>query len=159
MAQYLPIVALTVLAVLFALLSLVASRLLAPRRTNAAKSAPYECGILPSKDTPERFPVSFYVVAMLFIMFDIEIIFTYPYAVDLVNLGTFGLIEMAAFSAVFFVAFVYMVARGALEWGPLQRIRAVDDDATPFVAAATTTRTTVRRVGLEGRPQPGSDAA
>ena len=159
MAQYLPIIALTVLAVLFALLSLVASRLLAPRRTNAAKSAPYECGILPSKDTPERFPVSFYVVAMLFIMFDIEIIFTYPYAVDLANLGTFGLLEMAAFSVVFFVAFVYMVARGALEWGPLQRARPVVDETSALVSAARTSRTTVRRVGLEGRVPAGSDAA
>ena len=67
---------------LFGALSFVASRLLAPRRPSAAKEAPYECGIVPSREPPERFPVSFYVVAMLFIMFDIEIIFIYPYAVD-----------------------------------------------------------------------------
>ena len=57
------------------------SHLLAPRRPSAAKEAPYECGIVPSREPPERFPVSFYIVAMLFIMFDIEIIFIYPYAV------------------------------------------------------------------------------
>ena len=75
MGQYLPIVVLTALAVVFGALSLVASKLLAPKRPNTAKDAPYECGIVPSKESPERFPVSFYIVAMLFIMFDIEIIF------------------------------------------------------------------------------------
>ncbi|MDP4641780.1 MAG: NADH-quinone oxidoreductase subunit A, partial [Ilumatobacteraceae bacterium] len=81
MGQYLPIVVLTALAVVFAALSLVASKLLAPNRPNSAKDAPYECGIVPSRESPERFPVSFYLVAMLFIMFDIEIVFAYPYAV------------------------------------------------------------------------------
>ena len=75
MGQYLPIVVLTALAIVFGVLSLVASKLLAPRRPNTAKDAPYECGIVPTKESPERFPVSFYIVAMLFIMFDIEIIF------------------------------------------------------------------------------------
>ena len=82
MGQYLPIICLMILAVLFGVLSFVASRLLAPRRPSAAKEAPYECGIVPSREPPERFPVSFYIVAMLFIMFDIEIIFIYPYAVS-----------------------------------------------------------------------------
>ena len=71
MGQYLPVVALTILAVLFGALSFVASKLLAPRRPSSAKDAPYECGIVPSREPPERFPVSFYIVAMLFIMFDI----------------------------------------------------------------------------------------
>ena len=105
MSQYLPILALTVLAILFALISLIASRLLAPNRPSSAKEAPYECGIVPSREPPERFPVSFYVIAMLFIMFDIEIIFAYPYAVDREFLGSFAFFEMLAFSAVFFVAF------------------------------------------------------
>ncbi|MFM8969065.1 MAG: NADH-quinone oxidoreductase subunit A, partial [Actinomycetota bacterium] len=81
MGQYLPIVVLTALAIVFGVLSLVASKLLAPKRPNTAKDAPYECGIVPSRESPERFPVSFYIVAMLFIMFDIEIIFAYPYAI------------------------------------------------------------------------------
>ena len=152
MGQYLPIVTLTVLAVLFGVLSLVASRLLAPRRPSSAKEAPYECGIVPSREAPERFPVSFYVIAMLFIMFDIEIIFSYPYAVDRRFLGTFGFAEMIAFSVVFFVAFVYMVARGALDWGPLKRANGSSgiSDA-PSIAP----RRTVRVVGGEGRD--GSD--
>ena len=90
MGQYLPVICLTILAILFGALSFVASRLLAPRRPSAAKEAPYECGIVPSREPPERFPVSFYIVAMLFIMFDIEIIFIYPYAVSRSELGSFA---------------------------------------------------------------------
>ena len=82
MAQYLPVVMLMMLAIVFGVLSFTASRLLAPRRPSIAKEAPYECGIVPTREPPERFPVSFYIVAMLFIMFDIEIIFVYPYAVS-----------------------------------------------------------------------------
>ena len=76
---------------------------------------------MPSREPPERFPVSFYIVAMLFIMFDIEIIFIYPFAVDRAFLGTYAFWAMLAFSVVFFAAFVYVVARGGLDWGPLQR--------------------------------------
>ena len=147
MGQYLPILALTVLAILFALLSLIASRLLAPNRPSSAKEAPYECGIVPSREPPDRFPVSFYVIAMLFIMFDIEIIFAYPYAVDREFLGSFAFFEMLAFSAVFFVAFVYMVARGALEWGPIMRSAKLDPQSSTGVQASGT----VRVVGREGR--------
>ena len=147
MGQYLPILALTVLAILFALLSLIASRLLAPNRPSSAKEAPYECGIVPSREPPERFPVSFYVIAMLFIMFDIEIIFAYPYAVDREFLGSFAFFEMLAFSAVFFVAFVYMVARGALEWGPIMRSAKLDPQSSTGVQASGT----VRVLGREGR--------
>ena len=87
MSQYLPVVVLMILAVVFGVVSFGMSRLLAPRRPSAAKEAPYECGIVPSREPPERFPVSFYIVAMLFVMFDIEIIFVYPYAVAHVGLG------------------------------------------------------------------------
>ena len=124
-------------------------RSLAPKRPNHAKDAPYECGIVPSRESPERFPVSFYIVAMLFIMFDIEIIFAYPYAVARESLGAFGFWEMIAFSAVFFVAFVYMVARGALEWGPVSNERPVSD-----VSALPTARAGVKIVGLDGRSLP-----
>ena len=156
MGQYLPIIALTVLAVLFALLSLIASRLLAPNRPNTAKEAPYECGIVPSREPPERFPVSFYVIAMLFIMFDIEIIFAYPYAVDHEFLGSYAFVEMIAFSAVFFVAFVYMVARGALDWGPIKRANGSSEISD---APALTPRGTVRVVGGEGRIPSNGQAA
>lgn len=159
MAQYLPLLVLCVLAIVFGAVSVLMSKILAPRRPSAAKSAPYECGIVPSREPPERFPVSFYVVAMLFVMFDIEIIFVYPYAVTRGifgdnDLATFAFWEMVAFSAVFFVAFVYVVARGALDWGPLQFGRRVTDDmVNPERTSTTTIRraSNVRRVGLDGR--------
>ena len=150
MGQYLPIVLLLVLAALFGGLSFAASGLLAPRRPSAAKQAPYECGIVPSREPPERFPVTFYVVAMLFIMFDIELIFIYPFAVDREFLGPYALWEMIAFSVVFFFAFVYVVARGALDWGPVTRQVRLSDSAV--VSATRTSSSTIRRVGLEGRP-------
>jgi len=155
--QYLPIIALVVVAILFGVLSFVASGLLAPYRPNSAKEAPYECGIVPSRDNPERFPVSFYVIAMLFIMFDIEIIFVYPYAVSRAALGAFGFVEMAAFSAVFFVAFVYMVAKGALEWGPLKRAGS-ETPANDDLVASTQAKGSFRVVGLEGREKNGEAA-
>ncbi len=147
MGQYLPVIALMVVAILFGAVSFVASRLLAPRRPSAAKQAPYECGIVPGRELPERFPVSFYIVAMLFVMFDIEIIFIYPYSVARRELGSFAFWEMIAFSAVFFAAFVYVVARGALDWGPLQKYKALDS----AVSAERTLSSTIRRVGTEGR--------
>ena len=153
MGQYLPIICLLILAGLFGALSFFASGLLAPRRPSAAKEAPYECGIVPSREPPERFPVTFYVVAMLFIMFDIELIFIYPFAVDRRFLGSYALWEMLAFSVVFFGAFVYVVARGALDWGPVKKMRRLDSALSPD----RTSSSTIRRVGLEGREE--SDAA
>ena len=152
MGQYLPIVVLAALAVLFGAISLVASKLLAPRRPNTAKSAPYECGIVPSREAPERFPVSFYIIAMLFIMFDIEIIFVYPYAVSHAALGSYVFFEMLAFSAVFFSAFVYAIARGALDWGPIKKAVRLDDGmSNPMTSDSRTFTSTIRRVGFEGR--------
>jgi NADH-quinone oxidoreductase subunit A len=149
LGQYLPVVAMAVLATAFAAISLVMSRLLAPRRPSAAKRAPYESGILPTREPPERFPVRFYLVAMIFIVFDVEIILLYPWAVIYRNLGAFGLVEVALFSAAVFVSFVYLISNGALDWGPVHRARR----ASPMVSAERTTRTTIRRVGLDGRPE------
>ena len=150
MAQYLPIVLLLFLAVVFGGLSFAASRLLAPRRPSSAKEAPYECGIVPSREPPERFPVSFYIVAMLFIMFDIEIIFVYPYAVSRGELGAYGFWAIFIFSVIFFLTFVYEVARGGLDWGPLHRYRSLAADAAT-VSPERTVSSTVRLVGTEGR--------
>ena len=116
MGQYLPILVLFVLALLFAVVSRVASGLMAPRRPTPAKSAPYECGIVPSREPPERFPVRFYFVAMIFIVFDIEIVFLYPLALVLDDLGTFALVELGVFVALLAVAYVYVWRKGALEW-------------------------------------------
>ena len=118
MVQYLPVFAMLVLATLFAGLSFVASRLLAPRRETAAKLAPYECGIVPDREPAERFPVRFFLVAMIFIIFDIEIIFLFPWAVVFDDLGLFGLAEMAVFAVAVFISFLWLISRGALDWGP-----------------------------------------
>ncbi len=158
MGQYLPLLVLMILAVAFGGLSFVASRLLAPRRPSAAKEAPYECGIVPSREPPERFPVSFYIVAMLFILFDIEIIFLYPYAVERAALGAGGFWAIVVFSVIFFLTFVYEVARGGLDWGPLHRYRNLEGDAL-MVSATRDSSSTIRRVGLEGRIDPTNDRA
>ena len=149
MDQYLPIVTLLVLAVVFGVISALVSRLLAPRRPTVAKYAPYECGILPRKDPPERFPVRFYLVAMIFIIFDIEIIFLYPWAVVYRGLGVFGLWEMVLFAAAVFISFLYLISNGALDWGPVRQLRhAAEPD---MVSPERTASSTVKRVGLEGR--------
>jgi NADH-quinone oxidoreductase subunit A len=137
--DYLPLFTMLVLATLFAGLSFLASSLLAPQNPSAAKSAPYECGIVPTREPAERFPVRFYLVAMIFIIFDIEIIFLYPWAVIFQrDLGVFGLVEMIVFAVAVFVSFVYLISNGALDWGPVRRLRAVD--------TTRTTESTVRRV-------------
>jgi NADH-quinone oxidoreductase subunit A len=105
---------------------------------------------VPGREPPERFPVSFYVVAMLFIMFDIEIIFLYPFAVNSVELGIYGFFAIGLFSVVFFLTFVYEVARGGLDWGPLGQARDLTSLAE-MVSPERTATTTVRRVGSEGR--------
>jgi NADH-quinone oxidoreductase subunit A len=122
--QYIPIFLLAALGAVFAAVSFVASALLAPRkRPTASKIAPYECGIVPGIEPPTRFPVRFYLVAMIFIIFDIEIVFLYPWAVDFHQLGVFGLVEVLVFAVVVFVAFLYLVSNGALSWGPARRLQ------------------------------------
>jgi NADH-quinone oxidoreductase subunit A len=118
LAPYVPIVALFVLAFAFALGSVAAAPYIGPRRYNRAKLDAYECGIEP---TPQpigggRFPVKYYLTAMLFIIFDIEIIFLYPWAVANEALGMFGLVEMVLFIVTVFVAYAYVWRRGGLDW-------------------------------------------
>ena len=147
LGQYLPLLLLFALAVVFAIGSFMTTTLLAPKRSNDRKSAPYECGIIPSKETPERFPVRFFLVAMIFIVFDIEIIFFYPWAVSHGEVGVFGLVAVLIFSFAVFESFVYLISNGALEWGPVKRV----NEGSPLVSADRTSTTTIRRVGLEGR--------
>jgi NADH-quinone oxidoreductase subunit A len=120
---YAPIVVLAIVAGAFAVLSLVASALLRPTKHVPAKVEPYESGIEPVRlPKSERFPVKFYVVAMLFIIFDIETIFLFPWAVAFRQLGLFGLVEMVVFIGLVFVAYLYVWQKGGLEWeGPEQR--------------------------------------
>ena len=118
LTPYLPIVALFALAAGFAVFSVGAAGFIGPKRYNRAKLDAYECGIEP---TPQpigggRFPVKFYLTAMLFIVFDIEIIFLYPWAVANEQLGVFGLVEMVLFIGTVFIAYVYVWRRGGLDW-------------------------------------------
>jgi NADH-quinone oxidoreductase subunit A len=118
MDLYWPILGLGLLGAGFAVFSVVASALTGPRRYNRAKLDSYECGIEP---TPQpagggRFPVKYYITAMLFIIFDIEIVFLYPWAVEFDQMGLFGLVEMVLFLATVFIAYAYVWRRGGLEW-------------------------------------------
>jgi NADH-quinone oxidoreductase subunit A len=153
MGQYLPIFVLLVLAALFGAGSFVASRLLQPRLPTAAKLGPYECGVEPSREPPQRFSVRFYLVAMIFIAFDIEIIFLFPYATVIDQVGVFGFVAVLIFSVVLFESFLYLIGNGALEWGPVAKRM-----GSPAVSPVRTSGTTIRRVGTEGRrseaPEP-----
>lgn len=147
LGQYLPIVFLLGLGVAFAGLSLVASRILAPNRPTPAKSAPYECGVAGAETSnPARFPVKFFLVAMIFIIFDIEVIFLYPYVMVFRELGLYGLIVIGIFSFAVFESFLYLIGNGALEWGPVKKIA-----RTPQIGAQRTATSTIRRVGDDGR--------
>jgi NADH-quinone oxidoreductase subunit A len=111
-----------ILATVFAAGSFLASTFLAPKRPTAAKLAPYECGIVPEYEPAERFPVKFYLVAMVFIIFDIELVFLYPWAVIFRRLELFGLVEMGVFMLTIVVAFAYVLSVGALDWGPARKM-------------------------------------
>jgi NADH-quinone oxidoreductase subunit A len=115
--SYVPIVVLGALAAVFAVFSLIMGSVVGPKRWNRAKLDSYECGIEPTRQPQGiRFPVKYYLTAMLFIIFDIEIIFLYPWAVYFDKLGVFGLVEMVTFIATVLVAYAYVWRRGGLEW-------------------------------------------
>jgi len=118
LSPYIPIIGLFALAAAFALFSVGIAPFVGPRRYNRAKLDAYECGIEP---TPQpigggRFPVKFYLTAMLFIIFDIETIFLYPWAVSFGSLGLFGFVEMVLFIVTVFIAYTYVWRRGGLNW-------------------------------------------
>ena len=117
MGHYVPILILGALAAFFAVFSLIMGALSGPKRWNRAKLEAYECGIEPTRQPRGiRFPVKYYLTAMLFILFDIEIVFLYPWAVEYDNLGVFGLVEMVLFIVAVLVAYAYVWRRGGLEW-------------------------------------------
>ena len=116
MKSYLPVLVFLALGVGVGLIFSAINGVLGPRRPSRIKSEPYECG-LPSEVTSSfRFGISFYLIAMLFILFDIEVVFLYPVAVQLEALGAFALIESIVFIVLLLVAFVFVWRRGALEW-------------------------------------------
>jgi NADH-quinone oxidoreductase subunit A len=118
MRLYVPIFVLALLAFGFAAFSVTMGAVAGPKRWNRAKLESYECGIEPTPHPPGggRIPVKYYLTAMLFIVFDIEIIFLYPWAVAFDKLGAFGLVEMVTFVITVLVAYAYVWRRGGLEW-------------------------------------------
>ena len=121
MSAYLPILSMIVLVLLFVSASFFASKLLTTKRPTKAKTAPYECGIVSEDEPVERFPVRFYLVAMAFIVLDVEIIFLYPFSTIFDELGAYGLALMGTFLLVLLVPFAYLLSVGALDWGPVRQ--------------------------------------
>jgi len=114
--QYIPVIALIVMGVIFGVVSVMAHDILGPRRPNTSKESPYESGMEPVASAHERFSVKFYLVAMLFILFDIEIVFMYPWAASFRELGGFALWAMLLFVVTLFVGYIYIVKKKALKW-------------------------------------------
>ena len=114
--KYSPILIFIVLALGFGLVTLALSYLVQPKYPETEKLSVYECGSEPFSDSRMPFPVRYYVIAMLFVIFDIEVIFLYPWAITFYDLGIIGLIEMMIFIGLFVLAYVYAWRKGALEW-------------------------------------------
>ncbi len=123
LADYAPILVMLLLATGFVAVSLLISRIFAPDRPTPEKLAPYECGILPEVEPMQRFPVKFYLVAMLFVIFDVEIIFLFAWASIWDSLGWFGVAAMLIFTFFVIETLVYVWKRGALDWNVHRRAR------------------------------------
>jgi len=116
MREYIPILLFVVTAILFGGVTIGLSHIVMPRTKSARKMAPFECGVEPVGSARTRFHVKFYLVAVLFILFDIEAVFLYPWAVSFRQLGLYGLIEMTLFILILFVGYVYLLKKRALDW-------------------------------------------
>jgi len=136
LADYLPIAIMLLLVIVFAGASISLGNVLAPRRPTPEKLAPYECGIVPEVEPSQRFPVKFYLVAMLFVIFDIEIIFLFAWAVRFRELGWSGLAAVGIFTALVIETLGYVWKRGALDWNIPRRARyRLDSDVVDEEAA------------------------
>jgi NADH-quinone oxidoreductase subunit A len=116
LTRYVPILLFIIVALMFGVVVLLLSSLVQPKYPEPEKFSTYECGSEPFSDARMPFPVRYYIFAMLFVIFDIEVIFLYPWAVVFTKVGVIGLIEMLVFIALFLVAYVYAWRKGALEW-------------------------------------------
>src|SRR5260221_7233565 len=116
LADYLPVLVLFVLITAVGLIAMWIPRFLGPRRPSLAKLAPYESGMSPVGPAWKRVPIRFYVTAMLFVIFDVDFFFLYPWAASLHRLKVFGLVEMAIFLGVFLIGYIYVWRKGALRW-------------------------------------------
>ena len=113
---YIPILLFVLVAIGFAIFTLLLSGLLHPERYNKVKLEPYECGIEPETDARDRYSIRFYLVAMLFVIFDVETVFMFPWAVMMDELALFWLIEMIVFLFILVVGYLYAWRKGALDW-------------------------------------------
>ena len=113
---YLPLLVIFAVAGVIVLVLLMAASLLGPKSTNAAKNEPFESGNPPKGDARIRFSVRFYLVAMLFLIFDLEVVFLYPWAIYFRQLGVFGLVQMGIFLVILTIGYAYVWKKGALEW-------------------------------------------
>jgi NADH-quinone oxidoreductase subunit A len=116
LAEYLPTLLFLLVALGIGIALIVIGNLLGPKTPTVEKLSPYECGFLPFEDARLKFDVRYYLLAILFIVFDLEIAFVFPWALVFRELGVFGLIEMGVFLALLFIGFIYVWKRGALEW-------------------------------------------
>jgi NADH-quinone oxidoreductase subunit A len=116
MLAYIAIALMVVLSTLVALIAIGLGTIFGPRKQSAAKSMPYESGMNPYGEGTRRMPIRFYLIAVLFILFDIEVVFFLPWAIVFRQLGIFGLIEMIIFIVILLVGYVYAWKKGALEW-------------------------------------------
>ena len=123
LADYAPIIVMLLLAIGFVAVSLVASRLFSPDNPTPEKLEPYECGIIPEVEPAQRFPVKFYLVAMLFVVFDVEIIFLFAWASIWDSLGWYGIAAILIFTFFVFETLMYVWKRGALDWNVRSRAR------------------------------------
>ena len=114
--EYLAIAIMIALATVVALIAIGMGELFGPKKKSAAKAMPYESGMDPIGEGTRRMPVRFYLIAVLFILFDIEVVFFLPWAVVFRQLGLFGLVEMTIFIVILLVGYVYAWKKGALEW-------------------------------------------
>jgi len=116
MLEYVAIALMVVLSTVVALIAIGMGTIFGPKKESAAKSMPYESGMNPYGEGTRRMPVRFYLIAVLFILFDIEVVFFLPWAIVFRQLGLFGLVEMAIFIVILLVGYVYAWKKGALEW-------------------------------------------
>lgn len=116
MIEYIPLIILIGLALFLGLLLTNLSALAGPLRPNRVKASPYESGMDPVGTARDRFSVKFYLIAMFFILFDIELVFMYPWASNYKELGMFGFVEMLVFVVILFVGFIYLLKKGGLKW-------------------------------------------
>jgi NADH-quinone oxidoreductase subunit A len=114
--EYLAILIYITIAVVFALFTIIATHLLGQRKPSAVKQAPYECGMTTIGSSFRRIPIKYYIIAMLFLLFDIEVVFLYPLAVVFKEFKVFAFISMAVFIGILLVAYIYIWKKGALEW-------------------------------------------